>query len=144
MFDGEGDIGGAVGEYVLDDVIDDDVGVTDGGEDGGDDAGAVWDAFHGDAGEVLFESGAADDDVFHGFGLRDDHCAGAVVLTVPDVDRDVVFFGEFDGTGLEDGCTDGGELHHFIVGDFVDEFGVWDDAGVGGEDAVDVGVVFAD
>src|SRR5262249_48658413 len=136
--------GGAVGEDVLDDVIDDDVGVSDGGEDMGNDARAVGDAFEGDAGEVFFEGATADNDMFHGFGLRDDHRAGAIVLAVPDGDRDIVFLGESDGTGLKAAGAHAGEFHHLIVGDFLDELGAGDDARVRGEDAIDVGVVFAD
>ena len=92
----------------------------------------------------LLEGGAADNDMFHFRGLRNDPGAGVVVLTVPHVDRDVVFFGELDGAGLQDTRADGGKLHHFVIADAVDLAGVGDDAGVGGVDAVDVGVVFAD
>ena len=128
MFDGEGDVGGAIGQHVLDDVVDDDVGVTDRGEDGGDDAGAVGDLLEGDTGEVFFQGAAADDDVFHGFGLRDDHSAGTVGLGITDVDGDVVLFCEFDGAGLPNAGPDAGEFHHFIVGNFGDEAGIRDDA----------------
>ncbi len=58
--------------------------------------------------------------------------------------RNIVFLGELDRPGLQDAGAEAGELEHFIIADAVDLACVLDDAGVGGEDSVDVGVVFAD
>src|SRR4051794_23721380 len=114
MFDGEGDVGGVVVADGLDDVVHDDVAAGDVGEDLGRDAWAVGDILDGDAGEVLLQGGARDDDVFHVGGLRDDPGPFVVVLAVAHVDGDVVLLGKLDGTGLEDRCAKAGQLQHLV------------------------------
>ena len=61
-----------------------------------------------------------------------------------DVDRDVVAAGVLDAPQVQDLGAAGGELEHLLVGDGVELAGRRDDARVGGEDAVDVGVDLAD
>ncbi len=41
-------------------------------------------------------------------------------------------------------CAQAGQFQHLIVADPVDLAGVFHDARVGGEDAIDIGVIFAD
>ena len=75
--------------------------------------------------------------------LRDDPGAFVLVLTVTDVDRDVVLLGELDGPSLKDRSAQPRKLEHLVVADPLDLSRVLHDARVSGVNAVDVGEVLA-
>ena len=68
---------------------------------------------------------------------------GLVAQGVPNVDLDAVPSSVLHAPELEDPRAGGRELEHLLVGDVVDLAGLGVRSGVGGEDAVDVGVDLA-
>lgn len=143
--DGEGEIGGwswSVAD-VLYDHVDVDGGLMKGLEDLGGDAGLIGDAEEGDFGLVFVEGDASDDDVFHVGGFFFHDGSGIVVEAGSDFKGDAEFFGEFNGSTLHNFGARAGEFKHFVIGDFLEFFGLGKDAGVGGVNAVDVGVDLA-
>ena len=141
---GERDIGQAVRTDILDDDINIDIGVGNGLEHLRGDPGLVGDAGDGDLGLFLVNRDAANDDVFHfrSFGFHDGSWVG--VETAADLEYNIKLFGEFHGPRLHDFRAERGHFQHFVVADFKNLFGVGDDAGIGGIDAVHIGVNLTD
>ena len=112
----------------------------------------VGHADDGDLGLAAVVGDAGDDRLLHVFslGLVLDcglgHHPGAFELAErrADVDRDVVAAGVLHAAQVQHLGAAGGQLQHLLVGDPVELARVRDDARVGGEDAVDVGVDLAD
>lgn len=109
----------------------------------GGDAGLVGDAEKGDFGLVFVDGDASDDDVFHVGGFFFHNGSGIVVEAGSNFKGDAEFFGEFNGSALHNFGARAGEFKHFVIRDFLDFFGLRKDAGVGGVNAVDVGVDLA-
>ncbi len=142
VFDGEADVGAIVIHHVLNDVIHHDVGSGNVAEDFSRDTGPVRHGFDGDAGEVLFQSRARYDDVFHIRGLRNDPGAGVLILRIADVNPHIVFLGKFHRPRLQHRSAKPGQLEHFIIADLLDLPRVLHNARVRGVDPVHIGVIF--
>ena len=56
----------------------------------------------------------------------------------------VVFFAEFDRAAVHDAGAEAGHFEYLVVADLVDLDGLLEYAGVGGIDAVNIGIDFAD
>ena len=142
--DGARDVGVTLFAGVLDDHVDVDVGCGEGGEDHGRDAGLVGHAAHGHPGFVGGVGDGSDDRALHGVIFLSHPGAVVVGEARAHVDGDVVLARVLDGAHGEHLRAGGGHLQHLVVGDVVDLAGLGDQAGVGGVDAVDVGVDLAD
>ncbi len=144
LVDGEADLGHAVGGDVLDDHVDDDVGRGDRAEDPPDDAGAVGHADQRDPRLVLGQGRAGDADPQPpGVPLGDDPRPLVVLERTPDVDRHAVLLGELDRPRVHHPGAQARQFEHLVEADPVDLAGLGHDPGVGGVDAVDVGVDLA-
>ena len=86
---------------------------------------------------------AGDHDCFHGFLLGHDPGPFVVVEARTDVDRHAVLHPELDRADLQHLGAQRRQLQHLLVADAVDLARGADDVGVGGVDAVDVGVDLA-
>lgn len=101
MVDGEGDVRlFCVVVDGLDDVVDEDVSFGEFFEEEGVDSGLVGQFVQADAGDVVFEGCAADDDFFEVVGFVHDVCTGVVGEAASDSEWYVEFFCEFDGTDV--------------------------------------------
>ena len=140
----EGQVGFAVLAQVLDDHVDAEAGLAEVVEEGGERLRAVRQVVHRDAGLQAVEGDAGDGRVFKGLvdGFHDG--TGLVVEGGTDLEGHVVFLRELHGARLHDLGAAGGELEHLLVGDLRQLARVEHDAGVGGVDAVDVGVDLAE
>jgi len=143
---GEADVGGAAGSVAggLDDHVHVDGGVADGLEDARGHAGLVRDVGEGDLGLVLIKRDAANDDAFHVGGFFFHEGSGVVVEAGADFEHDAKFLGELDAATLHDFRAEAGELEHLVVGNLGELLRVGDNAGVGGIDAIDIGVNLAE
>ncbi len=131
----------------LDDHVDVDVRLGEWREDRRHGAGAVREAGQGNPRLVLVMRDAGDELLFHvqflDFVVADDQRSGPVLEGGEDLERHVVAHCEPDRAGLQDLGADRCELEHFLVGDGLELPRARDDARVGGEDALDVGVNIA-
>ena len=98
----------------------------------------------GDAGLVLGQGRASDGhaqpaSVF----LADDPGAWCIGERAADVDRHAVLLGKLDRPGVHDPGSQAGQFEHLVVADAVDLGGLGHDPGVGGVNAVDIGVNLA-
>ena len=144
--DGEGEVGGRFWSVadVLNDHVDVDGGLVKGLEDLGGDAGSVRNAEEGNFGLIFVEGDASDDDMFHVGGFFFHDGSGVVIKAGSDFKGDAEFLGEFNRSALHDFGARAGKLKHFVIGYLLEFFGSMEDAGVGGVDAVDVGVDLAE
>ena len=161
---GEGDVGlrGVGDRQVLNDHVDVGADLGDDGEDAGGDAGAVRHVGDGDLVLRAVVSDTGDDGLFHGvflWGLQGGVGHEALELGVcggvgdpgavlfgergAHVQGDPVAAGEFDGAQVEDLGAVRGHFQGFFLGEGAQAVGFGDDARVGGEEPVDVGVDFA-
>ncbi len=147
---GEGDVRLALfAADVLDDHVDVDRRIGQRLEDGGDGARLVGHAGQDDLRLILVIGDAGDELAFHvmflDFGVADDHRSGGRRLpgfdeAGKDLNAHAHLHGEADRTGLQHLGPDGGEFEHLLIGHEVELAGAGDDAGVGGVDAVDIGI----
>jgi hypothetical protein len=141
-------MGALVGGVVLfRDVLDDHVHVHPGigqrAEDRGGDAGPVLDLQKGHLRLVAGIGDAGDYFRFHDFILVADQGSRVLVDLLEggnDAQPHLVAHRQFHGPGLQDLGAEGGEFEHLLEGDLVQLAGLGADAGVGGVDAVNVGV----
>src|ERR1700688_110564 len=142
-------VGGAVLRDVLHDHVDVDIGVRQGTEDRGGDARLVLDLANGNLGFVLGKGDAGDDVAFHDFLLAADQRARRravrvdilrLVETGPDEYRHVVHHAEFHRADLQHLGALRGQFQHILERDLVEPPRLRHHAGVGGVDAVDVGI----
>ena len=113
---GEGQIGGAIFAGVLNDHVDDDVGVGDGAEQLGRQARPVGDAQQRNFRFVLVVAHAGNQHIVHALILLDYPSPFDIAKGRTDVHRNGEFFGELDGTDLQNLGAGAGQLDHFVVG----------------------------
>ena len=139
--DGKGEVRGFVlFRDVLHDHVDVDAGLGQGAENGGGDAGAVGHPAQRNFGFVAGIGDATDDLLFHDLILIYDQGSGGGAEARQDLYPHAVVHGHDDGAGLQDLGALRGHFEHFLVGDLVQLAGLGDDARVGREDAVHVGI----
>ena len=139
----EGQVGRAVVADVLDDHVDVEALLGHGREDGLGDARPVGHADDGDLGDLAVEGQGADLVAQLHCGYLLDAGAGVVAERRAHPDDDVVDPAQLHGARLHDLGALVGQLEHLLVADDGDEPGVGDDARVGREDALHVGVDLA-
>ena len=148
--EGEGDVGlrGLGGRHVLHDHVDVDARLRDGAEDLGGHPDAVRHADDGDLGLAAVVGDAGDDRSFHSafsfVGVVLDPRAGPLRPRRAHVDGDAVAACVLDAAQVQDLAAVGREVEHLLHREDVELARARQHAGVGGEDAVDVGVDLAD